>query len=76
MKIDPTESTNKTETLYEIWTHLKWRPSYKILQLFMEACVGINRTDDFLYESMTEPIGIERMIYCIHMIFRNIQHSQ
>lgn len=42
----------------------------------MEACVGINRTDDFLYESMTEPIGVERMIYCIHMIFRNIQHSQ
>lgn len=39
----------------------------------MEACVGINRTDDFLYESMTEPIGIERMIYCIHVIFRNIQ---
>lgn len=27
----------------------------------MEACVGISRTDDFLYESMTEPIGIERM---------------
>lgn len=42
----------------------------------MEECVGINRTDDFLYESMTESIGIERMIYCIHMIFRNIQHSQ
>lgn len=41
----------------------------------MEACVGINRTDDFLYESMTEPIGIKRMIYCIHMIFRNIQQS-
>lgn len=24
----------------------------------MEACVGIKRTDDFLQESMTEPIRI------------------
>lgn len=38
----------------------------------MEVCVGINRIDDFFYESMIELIGIECMIYCIYVIFGNI----